>query len=223
MSKYFFTGLILLLPVTLTLLLIIFIINVLTNPFTEIVASIFEHYNIFNKPFLFLSGAQVLRLVTKLMVLFSLFFLTLLIGFVGRLLVFKVFFRLADLLLHSIPLVNRIYKTAQDVVTTIFVSERPSFSKVVLVPFPSARSYNIGFITNDSLPQGSDDQHRHLVSVFVPGTPNPTMGFILLFKEEQLIFVDMKVEEALKFIVSCGVMYPAFTASASQPPDIAAK
>jgi uncharacterized membrane protein len=225
MSKYFFTGLILLLPVTLTLLLVVFIINVLTNPFAEPVSVIFSHYDIFNKPFLFLSGPQVLKVVTKLVILLSLFVLTLLAGFVGRLLFFNAIFRFADLILHKIPMVNRIYKTAQDIVKTIFTSEKPSFSTAVLVPFPSAKSYNVGFITSDSMPEDSDAVHRELVSVFVPGTPNPTMGFVLLFKKEQLIPLNMTVEEALKFIISCGVMCPDFKSLPQKTPyqDIAGK
>lgn len=210
MNKYFFTGLILLLPVTLTALLIIFIINVLTNPFIEPVSAIFSHYNIFNQPFLFLSGSQVLKVATKFVILLSLFALTLLAGVVGRLLFFNAIFRYADFILHRIPLVNRIYKTAQDIVKTIFTSEKPSFSTAVLVPFPSAKSYNIGFITSENMPEESDSHHRDLVSVFVPGTPNPTMGFVLLFKKEQLIPLNMTVEEALKFVISCGVMCPDF-------------
>lgn len=225
MSKYFFTGLLLLLPVTLTLILIVFLINLLTNPFTDPVSSVFVHYDIFNKPFLFLSGTQVLKLMSKLVILLSLFLLTLIAGFVGRLLIFNAFFRLADLLLHRIPLVNRIYKTAQDIVKTVFASEKPSFSTAVLVPFPSEKSYNIGFITSDHMPEGSDDTHKQLVSVFVPGTPNPTMGFVLLFRKEQIIPIDMKVEEALKFIISCGVMCPEFIPVSQKTPfqDIAAK
>lgn len=225
LRTYFLTGFVLLLPLVLTVMIVLFVVNILTNPFVGSVEATFNHYGIFNKPFLFLSGTQVLHLTSKLTVLIALLLITIGVGFLGGIVIINYIFKVGDYLLHRIPLVNKVYKAAQDVVTTIFSSKGKSFSKVVLVPFPHSQSYNIGLITSSSMAESSDLAHKDFISVFVPGTPNPTMGFMLLLKKEQLIPVDMKVEEALKFLVSCGVMCPKFNTAPAVPPfqDVAGK
>ena len=74
-----------------------------------------------------------------------------------------------------------------------------------MVPYPSQETKAIGLVTRDNIanPDGSPGS---LVAVFIPTTPNPTSGFLILFKEENLIYLDMKVEEALKYVISCGVI-----------------
>lgn len=218
LRTYFFSGLVLLLPLVLTIIIVVFLINLLTNPFANTVAGTLNDHDIFNKPFLFLTGQQVLHMMSKLIVLIGLFLLTLAVGMLGGWVLVGYLFKFADYLLHRTPLINKIYKGAQDVVTTVFEAKGGSkFSKVVLVPFPYSHSYNIGLITSSSMKESSDDAHKHLISVFVPGTPNPAMGFMLLFRKEQLIPVEMKVDEALKFVVSCGVICPKFTLTSESP------
>jgi uncharacterized membrane protein len=108
--------------------------------------------------------------------------------------------------------VNKIYKACQDVVQSLFSSSSKSFSQVVFVPYPNAHNLSIGLMIRDSVKiKHNQRDYEELVSVFVPGTPNPSVGFMLMFKREQLTFVNMKVDEAMKFVVSCGVVMPDFT------------
>lgn len=215
MKRYFAAGLAILLPIVLTALILRFFVNLLTEPFLGIVRSIFAYYHI-NTSFLFLSKDQAEVILSRFLILITLFLMVLLIGFIVRHFFVKGFLDLMDNLLHRVPIVNKIYKAIQEVMHTLFVHEGPAFSTVVLVPFPHNKTYSVGLITKEALPPGSDKEHLDLVSVFVPGTPNPTMGFMLLFRREQLIFVDMKVEDALKFIISCGVMYSGFVQNKGQ-------
>lgn len=208
MKKHFMTGLVIILPIVITVMIVLFVINFLTNPFTQMIANIFDYINIFNKPFLFLSGEQTLFLVSKLFTLLALIGLTLFLGFLGRWFLVDYILHLGDYLVHRIPLVNKIYKAAQEVVHSIFSSKENKFSQVILVPFPQANTWNIGLITRDELSKTSDSEYQELLCVFVPGTPNPMMGFNLLFRRDQVIFLDIKVEDALKFVVSCGVVWP---------------
>src|SRR5262249_34263523 len=115
-----------------------------------------------------------------------------------------------DYLIHKIPLINRIYKLSQDVVHTFFGTGKPAFTKVVWVPFPEKKSYILGMIASDSLHAESDPKFTDNVSIFVPCAPNPIFGFMMIYKRDQLITLDISTEEALKFIVSCGVtpIYP---------------
>lgn len=209
MKKYFVTGLALLLPAVFTILIVSFVINLLTHPFLGTAVSIFTYYDIFNKPFLFFSGPTVLIVTSKILILIALAILIFLVGILGQLFLLKWLGGLGDYLIHRIPFVNKIYKTTQDVVHTIFMPSQNSsnYSRVVLVPFPHPESLSIGFITNDSH-RGADEDFEKRISVFVPGTPNPTMGFMLMYRSDQLIPLSMKIEDALKFIVSCGVIQP---------------
>jgi len=111
----------------------------------------------------------------------------------------------ADLALLRIPLLNKIYSTVKQV-NEALSSNKSSFKQVVLVPFPNAESSSIGFITNDQRmksPSGVE-----LVTVFVPTTPNPTSGFLVLYPEHQITKLDIPVAEGIKFIISIGSIPP---------------
>lgn len=215
MKTNFLTGLVILLPVIMTIIIIGFIINVLTNPFVSSVANIYDYYDIFNKPFLLMSSKQVLLLSSKITVLIGLVVMLFLAGFFGRMYFISHLGQFGEHLIHRIPLVNKIYKSIHEVVHTIFKpknEELSSFSRVVLLPFPHSETLSFGLITNGDLPEASDSEHKDRISVFVPGTPNPAMGFMLMFRRDELIPTNMKVEEVLKFVISIGVICPDFTA-----------
>ena len=216
LKKQFLTGLAILLPIAITLFILNFIINILTKPFAGFVEGILGYYGLLNKPFLFFSSTQILQFTSKLLILIFLFFFIIAVGKFAQHYIVSHTVRLGDYLMRRIPLVNKVYKVIQDVVHTLLSSKGTSFKQVVLVPFPHSKSYSIGLVTNESLPDDSDEKQKNMVSIFLPGTPNPTFGFMLLFNKEQLIYLDMKVEDALKLLVSCGVMITEF--SAVQPP-----
>lgn len=205
-KRYLFTGLALLLPVVVTLLILIFFVNLLTKPFQSLVEDVLSYYGLLGKPFLFLSASQVLHLTSKLLILLTLIAVVVVMGLLAQMFITKYFIRLGDFIIHRIPIINKIYKAAQDVVSTLFADNRRTFSQVVLVPFPHEKSYSIGMVTNETLTEDSESEHAGMISVFVPATPNPTMGFMLFLKKSQVTFLDMKVDDALKAIISCGVL-----------------
>lgn len=209
MKKDFFTGLALLLPVVLTIVIVTFFVNLLTRPFLGIVQEVFQHFDLSSVSLFFLSSDQLINFISKLLILLSLASVTFFIGFLTQHLVIRSVLKATDALIHRIPLINKIYKALQEVMDTLFNPSSTTFSEVVLVPYPYDSTYAIAFVTKDSLPEGSDKDHMDMISVFLPGTPNPMMGFNLLFRREKVIFLDMKVDDALKFLVSCGVVdYP---------------
>lgn len=118
--------------------------------------------------------------------------------------------------MRKIPIVRSIYRTSEDVVKTIFTSKTNSFKQVVAVRFPHHDTYSIGLITRENIPGLKETKHEDSVAVFVPTTPNPTSGFLVMYKPEDLIYLDMKVEDAFKYIISCGVILPSFTAMTPQ-------
>lgn len=211
MKKYFTSGLAILLPAILTIMIVSFLINFLTQPFLESTITLLEQLDFFNHSFFLFHPKTIVILTSKAFILLFLSGFILLIGLFGKLFLIDAFFRLGDYLLHKLPVINKIYKSCQDVVHSLFSSSSKKFSQVVLVPFPNSSNLGIGLITGDAIKLANCQQETgHLISVFVPGTPNPSVGFMLMFKREQLHFVNMKVDEAMKFIVSCGVVMPDF-------------
>lgn len=210
MKKYFITGLVLLLPLALTVLIVIFIVNFFTNPFIGVVRGFLDQLGVLQKGFLFLSAAQVQLYASKLLILVLLFFFTVFLGWLTQWVIVHYFIRLGDYIFHRIPFVRTIYKTSQDVIKTIFGTKTRSFKQVVLVPFPNKETYSVGLVTREEIPAFKGDEKKELLAVFVPTTPNPTSGFLMMFEAEDLVFLDMRVEDAFKYIISCGVIMSPF-------------
>ena len=200
MKKYFATGVIVLLPLALTFWIVSFIIGVLTHPFVGIAETILSALGLDKVSFLFLSPEQVLSYCSTILVLLFLFGVIMGIGAVGRHFYFKYLMKIGDKILHNIPVISTVYKTSQELISTILTTSNKSFKQVVMVPFPTADSWSIGLVTRD------DTEMDHRIAVFVPTTPNPTSGFLIMFNRDQVVPLDMKVEEALRYVISCGVL-----------------
>lgn len=208
MKKYFFTGLVILLPLALTIAVVVFLVNLLTNPFVDMVTSLWEQIAPPSHGFLFLSPQQIIRIGSQILILILLGLFTVFLGFITRWYTFKWVIGLSDGLLLRIPLFNKVYKTSQEVTKTFFESKSTSFQQVVMVPFPNGHAFSIGLVTNDAPKECCEKRQADMISVFLPTTPNPTSGYLLMFKREDCKFLDMKVEDAVKFIISCGVIHP---------------
>lgn len=218
MKKHFVTGLVILLPLAVTIAVAVFLVNFLTKPFIGFFSAILARFDIINKGLFFLNPEQTIRYGSQVLILIALFFFTIILGIITEWFFIKALLTLGDKILHKIPLVNTVYKTTQDIIKTLFVSDKDSFKQVVMAPFPSAGSYVLGFIARESPHYCSDKTKSDLFSVLIPTTPNPTTGFLLMYKKEDLIFLEMKPEDAIKYIVSCGVILPG--AKNPPPPSI---
>ena len=218
MKKYFITGLVILLPLVITIAVIIFLVNFFTTPFVDIVSSILHRFNFITRGFLFLTPEQVIRYISQLLILLLLFAFTVCLGIIVRSFFINTFFALCDRILHRVPIVNTVYKTTQEIIKTVFASDKNAFKQVVMVPFPRPDIYVLGLIARESPQACSQAAGENLISVLVPTTPNPTTGFLLMFKREDLIYVDMRPEDALKYIISCGVIVPEASGALTPPP-----
>ena len=213
MKKYFITGLVILLPLAVTIALVVFIVNFLTGPFIGMMSTFLQKFDIINRGLLFLSPQQILKYGSQLLILICLVGFTLTLGMITRWFFFKSLISLSDRVLHKIPLINTVYKTTQEIIKTIFVSDKNAFKQVVMVPFPKLDTYALGLISSVS-PQLCNEAAGHeMLSVLIPTTPNPTTGFLIMYKKEDIHYIDMKVEDAIKYIVSCGVITPESTLS----------
>ena len=196
-----------LLPVLLTAWLIIFLINFLTQPFLHITHDLLVKFHLLSYfPF----NSTILLIITiKLFILLFLFLLTTLVGMLGNFLFTKYLLICGEYFFQKIPLINKVYKACHDVVNGLFASPSKTFSQVVLVPFPCKENLSIGLVVKKEIKM--DGAHnQEWVSVLIPATPNPLFGFILLVKKEELKAIDLSVDEAIKFVISCGLLPPTF-------------
>ena len=130
-------------------------------------------------------------------------------GFLTTNYIGRFFLNLWDQLMYRIPLVNSIYRTVQQMVEAIWQEDKKAFQKVVMIEYPRRGIFSMGFLTGTAAPEASMRAAADMVNVFIPTTPNPTSGFLLLVPQEEVIPLDMPVEEGIKLIVSAGVVGPA--------------
>ena len=110
-------------------------------------------------------------------------------------------------LFKRIPILRTIY-SAIGQMTESLAPKKGDRKSVVLIEYPRKRSWAVGFATKDNEGEISKKTNKNLVNVFVPTTPNPTSGFLLMFPKEEVLYLDMSFEEASKFIVSAGTSNP---------------
>lgn len=152
---------------------------------------------------------QIIRILALIVVLAVLFFL----GVLTRITIGRRAIETAQSLLLKLPLVNFIYSTCKQIGDTIMTSKSGNmFQQVVLFEYPRKGCWAIGFMTNENTPENSEAARRlgkgDLVSVFMPTTPNPTSGFLMLIPRDECIMLDMSTSDAMRLIVSCGAILP---------------
>lgn len=209
MRKYFTSGLVILLPIVFTITMVQFIINFLTHPFLKFTKNLLKTDLFYFSSILM--DENFVTFFSQILILIFLFLIVIFIGIIGKLFLIDSLLGVGEYFLHKVPFINKIYKTCQDIVHSVFSSSSKKFTQVVFAPFPNTQNLCVGLVTGESIQlKNGLSKEREWVSVFIPGTPNPSVGFLLMFERHQLHFVDMKVEEAMKFIVSCGILMPDF-------------
>jgi uncharacterized membrane protein len=118
------------------------------------------------------------------------------------------FFAKVEKMLHRIPVVPKIYFGIKQIVEAFSLQGSQLFSKVALVEYPRKGLYAIGFVTGNAKGEIQLKTEKTLINVFIPTTPNPTSGMLLLVPEEDVEYLDMSVEDGLKLIISAGVVVP---------------
>lgn len=193
--KYFISGLLVLVPLAITLWVLNLIISTLDQ-------SLLLLPDAWRPEKLFGFHIPVLGTILTLLIVLVTGLLTR--NFIGDYVLDK-----WEAVLKRIPMVNSIYSSVKQVSDTLFSSSGNAFRKAVLVPYPHPRAWTIAFLTG--APGGDVKNHltdEQYISVYVPTTPNPTSGFFLMFHKDDVIELDMSVDAALKYIVSMGVVSP---------------
>ena len=188
--NYFFTGVIVLIPIGFTLYLSKFLINFSAKLVPEgLNPNTYLSYSI--------PGIEILLTIIFITVIGGLS-----LSFIG-----KKFLQIVDELFKKIPILRTIY-SALGQMTESFRNQEGSKKSVVLIEYPRKGTWAVGFATKENHGEIKVKTNEDLVNVFVPTTPNPTSGFLLMFPKKDLIYLDMNFEEASKFIVSAGTSNP---------------
>ncbi|MBC8306970.1 MAG: DUF502 domain-containing protein [Pelagibacterales bacterium] len=190
LRNYFITGIVVLVPIGITLYLTRFFIRVSS----KLIPSEINPNN------------YLPILIPGLEIVLAIIFITL-IGYLSLSFIGKKILQLFNDLLKRIPILRTIYSAIGQMAETL-APKRKSKKSVVLVEYPRKGSWAVGFATKDNKGEISKKTNQKLVNVFVPTTPNPTSGFLLMFPKEDLIYLDMSFEEASQFIVSAGTSNP---------------
>jgi len=190
LRNYFFTGVIVLVPIGFTLYLSKFLINFSTNLVPSgLNPNTYLPYSI--------PGIEIIL---------TIFFITI-VGGLSLSFLGKKFLQIVDDLFKRIPILRTIY-SAIGQMTESFRNQDGNKKSVVLLEYPRKGSWAVGFATKENTGEIKLKTNLNLVNVFVPTTPNPTSGFLLMIPKEDLIYLDMTFEEASKFIVSAGTSTP---------------
>lgn len=193
MRKYLIAGVLVWVPIIITVWVVYFLLEIIDTLFAWIPVG-YQPNNIFGT---YIPGLNLLVLVLIL-------FLTgiLVANFIGRRLIM-----IWDGFFAKIPFVRSIYSSVKQSLHML-LSSGNAFDEVVMIEYPRKGSWSLGFVTNRTFSFSMADMHDGLIAVFVPTTPNPTSGYILLLPPEDIHSISLSVDEGLKFIVSLGMVVP---------------
>ena len=189
-KRYLITGILVITPIWGTYLIFKTLLTSMENLLGDYASSHFPEF--------YIPGLGIIAL---LIFIFLIGLLT--ANFVGK--------KLLDLwerLLKKVPVVSSIYSALKQIVDSFSMQGNGNFSRVVLIEYPRKGVHTIGFVTGASKGEVQDKTKGKVLNVFVPTTPNPTAGFLLLVPEADVISLDMKVEDGMKMIISCGIITP---------------
>ena len=188
--NYFLTGVVVLIPIAISVYLVIFIVNLSAKLLPDEINP--NHYLPYNIP-----GVEIL---------IAFIFITI-IGGLSLSFIGKKLLQLINDLFKRIPVLRTIYSAVVQMIET-FTKSKDNKKSVVLIEYPKKGTYAIGFATKENTGTIKKKTGKELINVFVPTTPNPTSGFLLMFPKEDVIYLDISFEEASKFIVSAGTTNP---------------
>ncbi len=201
----FFSGVILVAPLAFTIYVFVKIIDFVGGTFKPVFFG-FVPNSLRDRP--------SLDLVWEILATIIVVVLVTLLGYASRYVFGKYFFSIGDRFVRSIPGVSAVYNSVRQIVNTFSSQSRHLFNKVVLVEFPRKGCWTIGFLTNMDQGEAQTKTAQEVWTVFVPTTPNPTSGFLLMVPSREAVELDMTVGDGMKMVISGGAVVPPWPAPA---------
>ena len=210
LRAYFFAGILVMAPIAVTIALALWFIDFVDSQIVPLIPAHWNPNTYIQDYFgitLSVPGVGVIVLVIVITLVGALT-----AGFLGRFLI-----RTGENIVNRMPVVRSIYSASKQILETVFRDQSEAFREAVLVEYPRRNLWTIGFITGRTTGEVQHRTPEDVVNVYVPTTPNPTSGFLLYVPEQDLIPLDMPVDEAVKMVISVGMVTPAFDPKAGRP------
>ncbi|MFY7842468.1 MAG: DUF502 domain-containing protein [Rhabdochlamydiaceae bacterium] len=206
-KKYFFTGLIILIPIVITFLILEYVFNLFTAPVFGILENACNIYTK-NNPTCLLRHSSFVTIAGRLSALFLTLAIIFVLGFSARKYFFRKTFHFVSKILDKIPFVKSVYHLSKDVTEAMLDENKTAFKETVLIPFPSTNIQAMGFVTGE-LPPFIKSALPHLENtVFIPTAPHPISGFLVFTSHQYTHTLNLETQEAFKFLISCGTTLP---------------
>ena len=195
---FFVTGLVVLLPLGVTFIVIKFLLEKIGQPASTLFFGSWSS----------LLDKQWFEIIASILSIFIVIAIITIFGWLSKFFLGKSVLKFTEGLIQNVPFINTIYNTVKQIVDTLGKNKQAVFQKAVLVHFPNETMYSIGFLTNRSVGETQEKTKETVCNVFVPTTPNPTSGFLIMVPEDKLVVLDMSVGDAIKLIISGGAVMP---------------
>ena len=199
MKKHFLTGLVLLLPFVVSIMLAIWVVGILTMPFMHITENFLEYMG--------WGGGPILTMfVSRSLAILSLLLFTTVFGFLGTRFLIAAILQKVHALFARIPGFRMVFNFSKEIIGKVFDEEAPTFDGTALVAFPYEDSYSLGLVSHH-VPKAAKKVHDKLeMSIFVPTAPHPISGFVLMTEKQDVHPLNLQTDEVFKFQLSCGVL-----------------
>ncbi|MDR1438038.1 MAG: DUF502 domain-containing protein [Puniceicoccales bacterium] len=203
----FFSGLLILLPLGITVFLVTLLIDTVGAPASKLFFR--QLHSVFRNAGIYIFAANCVATILVLI------FITL-IGYVSRYFFGRFIIRLTEKVITKLPFIRTLYNTTKQIVGTFSGGKRAVFQRAIMIEFPRKGTYSIGFQMGKATGELQRPDVEQMLCVFIPTTPNPTSGFLVFVEENQCISLNMSIADAMKAIISGGALIPSGSSPVSQ-------
>ena len=195
----FITGIVVILPLGVTMIVIRFLLDRIGTPTSK-------YFFWFLEPEF--RDMPIVQLGLELLSVLVVLLLITLLGYSSRIFIGRFILNSMEQLLDRVPFISTVYRSVKQIVQTFSQQKKAVFQEVVLIEYPRKRCYVLGFLTSTAKGETQDVTGEHIVNVFIPTTPNPTSGFLLMLPEDDVTRLEMSIADGMKLIISGGAVVP---------------
>lgn len=195
LRNYFFAGILVTAPITITLYVTWGFLKFLDKKITPMIPEVVNPNTYLP---LYIPGLGLIIAVVFFVI----------VGWFTRNFFGKLLVRMSEYIVHRVPVISNIYGAIKQIFETVMASQSDAFKEVVMLEYPRKGCWVLGFVTGKTKGEVQSITKKDMVNVFVPTTPNPTSGFLLFLPHKDVTFMNMSVEEGIKMIVSGGIITP---------------
>ncbi|MDP0488094.1 MAG: DUF502 domain-containing protein [Fusobacterium sp. JB021] len=205
LKSYFYAGSIVILPIFLTVFIINWMVNfvVMLSSKSFTVKLISEFINKFGY-----SEIRELKYIIYFFYVLGIILFIIFVGYITRNILGRKITSAINKIMYRLPIIKHIYSTINQIVNLISSNKNTSYKKAVLIEYPKKGIYSIGFLTSETNPLIENIVGDKVYNIFVPTSPNPTSGMFIAMKQKDVKVLDIKIEDAIKLVISGGVLIP---------------